>query len=262
MKRQSIQGGTNTRCTWSKLEDKILRTAVKQYKSKGWSYVASYVNSALPKNLPPKNSNQCRERWSNQLNPEVQLGSLSRKEIQLLFSLHKEMGNRWSSIASKLPGRTDNVVKNWFLCKLRKLARCIKKQCVKSELPNDMTELYQMLYMLDYLYKYYLSLDRCENITKSLNSQIKKRKNDGDRYINRMADSGMINAKKLSLFVKSLLSEISFNADKKMIQEYEYLFTLDENRLDSESSFSQMTPSDNLRNETIVSTLRKKSFNV
>lgn len=262
MKRQSIQGGANTRCTWSKLEDRILRTAVRQYKSKGWNHVASYLNSVLPKNLPSKNSNQCRERWSNQLNPEVQLSSLSRKEIQLLFSLHKEMGNRWSSIASKLPGRTDNVVKNWFLCKLRKLARCIKKQSIRSELPNDMTELQQTLYMLDYLYKYYLSLDRHGNIAKSLNSQIKKRKNDGDRYINKMAVSGMISAKKLSLFVKSLLSEISFSSDKRMIQEYEYLLALDENRLDSESSFSQIAPSDNQKNETIFSTLRNNCFNI
>eukprot|EP00826_Nyctotherus_ovalis_P001351 TRINITY_DN10202_c0_g1_i11.p1 TRINITY_DN10202_c0_g1~~TRINITY_DN10202_c0_g1_i11.p1 ORF type:complete len:152 (+),score=32.42 TRINITY_DN10202_c0_g1_i11:224-679(+) len=128
MKR--LSQGTNKaatlRCVWTKQEDEALDTAVKLYKSKGWSCVAAYVNDFLPKDSPPKNSNQCRERWSNQLNPEVCLGSLSKSEITLVFSLHKQLGNRWSSIASRLSGRTDNVVKNWFLCKLRKLARCIK----------------------------------------------------------------------------------------------------------------------------------------
>jgi len=257
MKRESTQGRSILRCTWTKAEDKILKMAVKQYKSKGWNYIASWVNNSLPKNVQPKNSNQCRERWSNQLNPEVHIGALTKKEAEQVFSLHRELGNRWSLIASKLPGRTDNVVKNWFLCKLRKLARCIKKETTTPELPEDLNELSRVLYMLDYLYKYYLSLDRYENIAKSLNSQIRKRKNEGDKYINQMVDSGGINTRKLSIFVKLLLSEVRFSVDKNIIKEYEYLLSLDINRLDLESSFSQAAGNGDLKNETFTSTLRK-----
>eukprot|EP00826_Nyctotherus_ovalis_P063010 TRINITY_DN9202_c0_g1_i4.p1 TRINITY_DN9202_c0_g1~~TRINITY_DN9202_c0_g1_i4.p1 ORF type:complete len:313 (-),score=86.46 TRINITY_DN9202_c0_g1_i4:205-1143(-) len=255
MKRLSIQGkrGNALRCTWSRQEDKALKTAVKLYKTKGWNCIATYVNSCLPKDLPQKNANQCRERWSNQLNPEVCLGSLNKDEIALVFELHEELGNRWSAIAAKLPGRTDNIVKNWFLCKLRKLSRCIKKESVLLELPESQTELLQTLYMLDYLYKYYLALDRFENIAKSLNSQNKKRKNDGDRYINRMVESGMIDSKKLNVFIKILLSEVRFNIDKILIQKYEYLLDLD--RLDSECSASHAPPSGDVKSEAGVSTL-------
>jgi hypothetical protein len=239
------------------MEDKVLKMAVKQHKSKGWNYIANWVNNSLPKNMHLKNSNQCRERWSNQLNPEVQLGALNKEEVKQVFSLHKELGNRWSTIASKLPGRTDNVVKNWFLCKLRKLARCIKKESTTTELPEDSNELWQVMYMLDYLYKYYISLERYENITKSLNPQIKKRKNEGDKYINRMIDTGAINTRKLSVFVKLLLSEVRFSFDKSVIKDYEYLLNLDVNQLDSESSCSQVAVSGDLKNDTVVSTQRK-----
>lgn len=263
MKRSSIQGThkalnsvNSVRCIWTKLEDKALKAAVKLYKTKGWNCVANYVNSFLPKNPSPKNSNQCRERWSNQLNPEVQLSPLSKTEIEQVLSLHKKLGNRWSSIASKLPGRTDNVVKNWFLCKLRKLARCIKKESIDAELPANLTELLQQLYMLDYLYKYYLSLDRQENIIKSLNSQTKKRKNEGDRYINKMVDNGDITIERLSLFVKLLLDEVRFTFDKSIIQNYEYLLKLPLIQSCADFGISEGAPSSDVRNETFISTSR------
>jgi len=262
MKRTYIQGQKKEalRCVWTKFEDKVLQIVAKQYKHKGWNYVASCVNNILPKHSLPKNSNQCRERWSNQLSPEVSLGSLSKAEIELILSLHKQLGNRWSAIASKLPGRTDNVVKNWFLCKLRKLARCIKKENIVLELPGDLKELKQKLYMLDYLYKYYLSLDRHENVAKSINSQTKKRKNDGDKYINQMVNNGSITIYKLSIFVRCLLSEIRFSFDKTTIQAYEYLWTPRMSRLDSECNYSQAVTSKDIKNETIISTRRNIYF--
>jgi hypothetical protein len=264
MKRTYIQGQEKPapRCVWTKFEDKALKAAVKQYKHKGWSYVASYVNSFLPRGSLEKNSNQCRERWSNQLNPEVSLESLNKAEIELIFSLHKKLGNRWSAIANKLPGRTDNAVKNWFLCKLRKLTRCIKKESVSSELPKDLKELEQKLYMLDYLYKYYLCLDRSENIAKSINSQTKKRKNAGDKYINQMVNKGSITIHKLSIFAKSLLSEVRFSFDKTTIKTYEHLWNPQVSRLDSECSYNQVAVNSNIKSETVISTTRNIQFNI
>ncbi|KAM3301723.1 hypothetical protein P3S67_016225 [Capsicum chacoense] len=33
-------------------------------------------------------------------------------EEELILKLHKELGNKWSAIATRLPGRSDNDVKN------------------------------------------------------------------------------------------------------------------------------------------------------
>nr|DAD23976.1 TPA_asm: hypothetical protein HUJ06_025439 [Nelumbo nucifera] len=40
------------------------------------------------------------------------------KKKKLIIRLHKLLGNRWSLIAGRLPGRTDNEIKNYWNTKL------------------------------------------------------------------------------------------------------------------------------------------------
>ncbi|CAM8970533.1 unnamed protein product [Rhodiola kirilowii] len=62
----------------------------------------------------------CRLRWLNYLRPDIKRGNISADEEDLIIRLHRLLGNRWSLIAGRLPGRTDNEIKNYWNTHLAK----------------------------------------------------------------------------------------------------------------------------------------------
>ncbi|KAL4581601.1 hypothetical protein LXL04_006124 [Taraxacum kok-saghyz] len=100
---------------WNSEEDRLLVQLVKQYGDTKWSRIAE--------KLPGRIAKQCRDRWQNHLRPDITKDAWSEEEDKLLIAIHKEVGNKWSEIARRLPGRSENTIKNhWNATKRRQLS--------------------------------------------------------------------------------------------------------------------------------------------
>ncbi|KAJ6386070.1 hypothetical protein OIU77_029104 [Salix suchowensis] len=62
----------------------------------------------------------CRLRWINYLRPDLKRGNFTEAEDELIIKLHSLLGNKWSLIAGRLPGRTDNEIKNYWNTHIRR----------------------------------------------------------------------------------------------------------------------------------------------
>lgn len=108
----SKEEGLN-RGAWTAHEDKILTDYIKLHGEGKWR--------SIPKKAGLKRCGKsCRLRWLNYLRPDIKRGNITSDEEDLIIRLHKLLGNRWSLIAGRVPGRTDNEIKNYWNSNLAK----------------------------------------------------------------------------------------------------------------------------------------------
>ena len=117
---QNILDPNRIKGPWTKEEDLKLIELVKKYGPEKWSNISTY--------LPGRLGKQCRERWYNHLNPEVRKTGWSKEEEWALFLLHRKYGNSWSTFSEKIPGRTDNTIKNHWNSIMKKNIVSINNQ--------------------------------------------------------------------------------------------------------------------------------------
>ena len=102
--------------SWTNAEDEVITNWVKEHGPRNWSTLAT--------SLPGRLGKQCRERWVNNLNPDLVHKAWTEEEDRTLIEHQQKWGNKWAKIAALLPGRTDNSVKNrWNSSLKRKLER-------------------------------------------------------------------------------------------------------------------------------------------
>uniref|UniRef100_A0A2N9H8I1 Uncharacterized protein n=2 Tax=Fagus TaxID=21024 RepID=A0A2N9H8I1_FAGSY len=98
---------------WTPKEDTLLMNYIQAHGEGHWR--------SLPKNAGLlRCGKSCRLRWMNYLRPDIKRGNISPDEDDLIIRLHSLLGNRWALIAARLPGRTDNEIKNYWNSHLSK----------------------------------------------------------------------------------------------------------------------------------------------
>lgn len=96
---------------WQPYEDEKVLELVAVH-GQSWALIASMMGGRTGK--------QIRDRYLNNLRPDIKNAEWTKKEDQQLIALFRQIGRKWSKIASLMQGRTEGQVKNRFYSYIQK----------------------------------------------------------------------------------------------------------------------------------------------
>lgn len=103
--------GTLRAGVWSVEEDGLLVSLIKSAKHR-WGQIAATLNTEIHRCVRVRTGKQCKERWNNHLNPDINRGEWNAQEELYLLELYRDLGNKWCVISKELPTRTESNIKN------------------------------------------------------------------------------------------------------------------------------------------------------
>jgi hypothetical protein len=108
---QSLLKVNLSKVPWTQKEDEILVQIIREKGTKQWKDIAKELNARTGfKHY--RHGKQCRERWINHLDPNINRGSWTTEEDIALLKCQLDLGKKWADIAKALGSRTENAVKN------------------------------------------------------------------------------------------------------------------------------------------------------
>lgn len=81
--------------------------------------------------------NTLQNSYHNHLDPSIIQRPWTPEEQRIVADAHKELGNRWAEIAKRLPGRSQNGIKNFWYSFMRKNVRKLNRDVGSVSLPPN-----------------------------------------------------------------------------------------------------------------------------
>ena len=104
---KSLTRRPHPKSKFERYEDEKLKRLVAKFGTENWNTIAHKMKDRTVR--------QCRERWLNYLDPNLNKSEWTDEEDKLLYQKFDELGRRWKVIASFFENRTDISVKNRWL---------------------------------------------------------------------------------------------------------------------------------------------------